>query len=474
MPTIKGTSSIPSSEARDKLLKTTKFPKSFYSNRELSLSKINVPVFHHYIDQRITKILGFEDEIVASTAKNLFFPNFDGAVTNPSQQQQSTVTVDPRIVQLDLSGFLGEDAPAFCEEIWDMIVDAHSRPHGIPQKLIEAKKQEMAEADKRALLEKGRDHALAPPQRQPTNPKAINARQDHRHPNSVLSSSSSSQPPHRIPPEREERRRDDSWRRETHAAPHPPRYRQEDYHHSRRMDEYVDDFGRRRWDQDGYDMDRPNDLHYRDPQPRYRDNGRGRHPSDYYERDRMTKSSYYQDERNRSREHSRDVFHDQYAHRGHSYNTSNPPIRTESAHAMTHPNSPPSRYRRSVESTEVERQQRYRSSSSRSYSSSRGDEDSDNRSASSSSRSYSSSSTSRSSSSRSYSSSYEEDHSDSRSSSSTSSSTHSKSHRSQNQHSTHKSSPRGKKSSSHLKKRKYSSEDDASIQGKSKRDNKSK
>ena len=128
MPSIKGTASVSDDHAMAKQLKSTKFPASF--GTKVNLSKINKPVLSQWIEQQISKILGFEDEIVSSTAINLFL---DGT------------TVDPRRAQLDLAGFLGEDqAAGFAESLWDMLVDAQAGSTGIPTKLLEEKKQELA------------------------------------------------------------------------------------------------------------------------------------------------------------------------------------------------------------------------------------------------------------------------------------------------------------------------------------------
>ena len=89
MPSIKGTASVSDTRARQKALRKTKFPKNFTSS--VSIEKVNRPVLTQWIEQKITSILGFDDEIVSSTAINLFLPS-DG--TFP----------DPKKAQLDLAG----------------------------------------------------------------------------------------------------------------------------------------------------------------------------------------------------------------------------------------------------------------------------------------------------------------------------------------------------------------------------------
>lgn len=131
MPSIKGTASVADARARSKALKTTRFPANFA--KKIKLDKVNKPVLTQWIEQKVTSILGFDDEIVSSTAINLFLPG-DGS------------TPDPRRAQLDLVGFLGEEESAtFAKDLWTLLVEAQDSPSGIPRTLLEAKKKEMSQ-----------------------------------------------------------------------------------------------------------------------------------------------------------------------------------------------------------------------------------------------------------------------------------------------------------------------------------------
>jgi serine/arginine repetitive matrix protein 1 len=137
MPTIKGTASISSTSALSKLLRTTPFPPHF--STKVDTTKLHRGVLSHWIEQRIEQILGFEDEIVSSTATNLFLPE--------SVDDGKLAEVDPRKAQLDLVGFLGEKESAeFASELWEMMIDGASRKSGIPLILVERKKEEMKRA----------------------------------------------------------------------------------------------------------------------------------------------------------------------------------------------------------------------------------------------------------------------------------------------------------------------------------------
>ena len=131
MPSIKGTSSVADARERSKTLKSTKFPAHF--SKKVKLGKINLPVMTQWIEQKITTLLGMEDEIVSLTAVNLFLPT-DGS------------TPDPKRAQLDLVGFLGEaEAAMFATELWALMVEAQEGTSGIPRTLLEEKKKEIAQ-----------------------------------------------------------------------------------------------------------------------------------------------------------------------------------------------------------------------------------------------------------------------------------------------------------------------------------------
>ena len=78
-----------------KLLKATKFPDHF--NQKVDMGKVKMEVMMPWIQQEVTRDLGFEDEVVIGYIES---------------QLQAT-PVDPRKMQLALTGFLagGEIGP---------------------------------------------------------------------------------------------------------------------------------------------------------------------------------------------------------------------------------------------------------------------------------------------------------------------------------------------------------------------------
>jgi hypothetical protein len=51
--------------------------------------------------------------------------------------------VDPKRMQMALTGFLEKKTGEFVEELWNLLVDAQSNPYGIPAVFLERKKEEM-------------------------------------------------------------------------------------------------------------------------------------------------------------------------------------------------------------------------------------------------------------------------------------------------------------------------------------------
>lgn len=151
MPSIKGTASVSDDRALQKLLRSTKFPSNF--SQKVDCSKIHQAIIKKWISDRITQLLGFEDDIVQSTAINLFLPSSSAAATsigNASTSDSTSTsiarcgTVDPRKAQLDLQGFLGEaEAAEFSRELWTLLLEAQASPNGVPRTILEQKKREL-------------------------------------------------------------------------------------------------------------------------------------------------------------------------------------------------------------------------------------------------------------------------------------------------------------------------------------------
>jgi serine/arginine repetitive matrix protein 1 len=59
--------------------------------------------------------------------------------------------LDPKRMQIDITGFLEKKAPEFMEELWTLLCDAQEQPSGIPSVFLEKKKEEILKRQKRTL-----------------------------------------------------------------------------------------------------------------------------------------------------------------------------------------------------------------------------------------------------------------------------------------------------------------------------------
>jgi len=117
-----------------KLKKEKKFPINFDTN--VDFNKVNIDVLSRWVVEKITQLLGFEDEILSNLVINTL----------------STKKVDPFKLQLDITGFLVDDAKEFMQELWDLAIDAQSQPTGIPTVFIQQKKEEILKNTKSVLV----------------------------------------------------------------------------------------------------------------------------------------------------------------------------------------------------------------------------------------------------------------------------------------------------------------------------------
>lgn len=79
--------------------------------------------------EELQKILGDDDDVISNLVINFL----------------DTPDVDPRIIHINLSGFLESKTTKFVESLWKLLLSAQTTPNGIPQKILDDKKKELAE-----------------------------------------------------------------------------------------------------------------------------------------------------------------------------------------------------------------------------------------------------------------------------------------------------------------------------------------
>merc|ERR550525_2219328 len=83
-----------------------------------------------WITRRITELLGFEDDIVV-----------EFCITHLLEKNEKGV--DPKFLQVNLTGFMERKAAPFCSELWKHLLSAQESPVGVPRDFIEQKKDDL-------------------------------------------------------------------------------------------------------------------------------------------------------------------------------------------------------------------------------------------------------------------------------------------------------------------------------------------
>ncbi|KAJ5884867.1 hypothetical protein N7495_009377 [Penicillium taxi] len=104
----------------------TKFPPEF--NKKVDMKKVSIEVIKKWIAGQIFEILRSEDDVVTELCFGLL---------------EGSRFPDIKALQIQLTGFLDKDTPKFCQELWQLCLDAQETPTGVPKKLLEAKKLEL-------------------------------------------------------------------------------------------------------------------------------------------------------------------------------------------------------------------------------------------------------------------------------------------------------------------------------------------
>merc|ERR1719230_660642 len=85
-------------------------------------------VMKPWIAKRITELMGLEDDIVIEFCYC--------QLSEPPEKG-----LDPKLLQVTLTGFMERQAAPFCSELWKHLLSAQESPVGVPKEFIEKKKE---------------------------------------------------------------------------------------------------------------------------------------------------------------------------------------------------------------------------------------------------------------------------------------------------------------------------------------------
>merc|ERR1712025_1080257 len=106
--------------------KTMKFAEGL--DRKVDMTKVNVDSIKPWIPQRMTELLGMDDDVIVELVYNYL----------------EEPTLDPKEMQINLTGFLnGKNSRLFMGELWEHLCSAQENITGIPTQFLEQKKNEI-------------------------------------------------------------------------------------------------------------------------------------------------------------------------------------------------------------------------------------------------------------------------------------------------------------------------------------------
>lgn len=154
-----------------KLFASRTWPPEF--SEKVDVSRVSIDVLRTWIERRVAQLLGNEDEIVS-----------EYCVAQLEAFDPVDKTIEPREVQINLEGFLGEDGAAvLMRELWTLMLAAQLDPAGVPPQLLEQQRQEKEALRKQEeeLQERiARERAAVKDEKEKVEPRRERRRSDSR------------------------------------------------------------------------------------------------------------------------------------------------------------------------------------------------------------------------------------------------------------------------------------------------------
>jgi len=139
----------------------------------IDIHRINLPVIDKWIEARVLKELGFDDDVLV------------GMICNKIREEPLNV----KALIVDLSMFLGNEAKLkFVTDLWTLFLEAQQSPDGLPQSLVDLKKKELeskAQTSQKKPLpssesQSSRARSKSPPRRQPRRRRSRSPKRRNR------------------------------------------------------------------------------------------------------------------------------------------------------------------------------------------------------------------------------------------------------------------------------------------------------
>ncbi|GFE53249.1 PWI domain-containing protein [Babesia ovis] len=166
------------------LLESKKWPACF--SQSVDITKVQIDAFKPWISRRVTELMGVEDEIVVDycISQLKFFGETDAKANTENAGDggiglNEKPYLDPKKLQINLTGFMAKNARVFVKELWDLLLAAQENEYGIPQMFIDEKKQQIATS---ATDSSTHQHRINPSSRTDESALESNSNSGHRSP----------------------------------------------------------------------------------------------------------------------------------------------------------------------------------------------------------------------------------------------------------------------------------------------------
>ncbi|KAJ1495523.1 PWI domain-containing protein [Baffinella frigidus] len=90
-----------------KLMAKMKFPEEFAT--KVNLNMVHIDVMRPWVTKKVIQYVGFEDDIIINMVM---------------AEMEKDNNPDPRLMQINLTGFLERNAGAFMAELWKLLISA--------------------------------------------------------------------------------------------------------------------------------------------------------------------------------------------------------------------------------------------------------------------------------------------------------------------------------------------------------------
>ncbi|KAF9513827.1 hypothetical protein BS47DRAFT_1295845 [Hydnum rufescens UP504] len=129
------------SDKESRLRKSMKFDPIF--EQKVDMRKVNLGVMRPWVTKKVVELVGFEDEVVVEYAMELL-------------EDKTTHMPDPKLMQINLTGFLAGKTSEFMISLWTLLLSAQNSIGGVPAQFVNEKKEELRQkhaVDERTINE---------------------------------------------------------------------------------------------------------------------------------------------------------------------------------------------------------------------------------------------------------------------------------------------------------------------------------